>query len=383
MFGALPCVNVPGGCNTTTGLPNVLPDVFNANPDAIFTPDQLAFAKYRQINTQHSYERYVYGNVSGPIFALPGGDVRFSIGGEYRGEGLKFTPDALVVAGYAPNQSFPTDGHFSVKSGYAELFIPILKEQPFFYQLDITPSARIDDYSNFGSAKTWKIGGNWAPVRDIRFRASYSTGFRAPEATELFGGTFLSDVTAQGDPCDTVLNGGSNFGKGVLTAGSTCSKAVAGGAAVTNFRDASIDTNPQTQLQTLEGGNPNLQPEKSRSFTAGVVIEPQFMRGFSFEADYYWTKVRNQILPLGLAGSVGDDFILLNCYGPAQNQNYCADITRASDGSIQTVNALATNAGYEHCSRLRSRADLRHAPWRSLAAMGRWPDDRSCNSTVS
>ena len=195
MFGALPCVNVPGGCNTTTGLPNVLPDVFNANPDAIFTPDQLAFAKYRQINSQHSYERYVYGNVSGPIFALPGGDVRFSIGGEYRGEGLKFTPDALVVAGYAPNQSFPTDGHFSVKSAYAELFIPVIKEQPFFYQLDITPSARIDDYSNFGSAKTWKIGGNWAPVRDIRFRASYSTGFRAPEATELFGGTFLSDVT--------------------------------------------------------------------------------------------------------------------------------------------------------------------------------------------
>ena len=69
------------------------------------------------------------------------------------------------------------------------------------------------------------------------------------------------------------------------------------------------------------------------------------MRGFSFEADYYWTKVRNQILPLGLAGSVGDDFILLNCYGPAQNQSYCNDIVRAPDGSIQTVNALATNAG--------------------------------------
>jgi len=346
LFGELPCINVPGGCNTTTGLPNVPVDVFGRPADNIFTPEQLAFSEYRQINTQHAYERYLYGNVSGPIFTLPGGDVRFSVGAEYRGEGLQYTPDALVLAGFAPNQSLPTKGSFSVKSAYAELFIPILKDTPGFYQLDVTPSGRIDHYSNFGTAKTWKVGANYAPVRDIRFRGAYSTGFRAPEASELFGGTSLSDITTSGDPCDRIFNGGDNFGQGVYTPGSTCAAAAAAaGFTVDNFQDPSIDLSKNTQIQTLIGGNPNLQPEKSKSLTLGVVLTPTFFRGFSFEADYYWTKVTNQILPLGLAGSISNDFVLLQCYGPAQNTADCALITRAPDGTIQLINSLATNSG--------------------------------------
>ena len=345
LFGQLPCINVPGGCNATTGLPNVTPNIYGGNPDAIFNADQLAFAKYTQTNQQHSYERYLYGNLSGSLFALPGGDAKFSLGGEYRGEGLRYTPDALVIAGFAPNQSFPTNGSYSVKSVYGELYLPVLKDVPGAYLLDVTPSGRYDKYSTFGTAKTYKVGANWAPVRDLRFRGSYGIGFRAPQVQELFGGTVISDNNSSGDPCDTAINGGSNFGQGVLTAGSTCSLAVAGGAAVTTFTDPGIDNSKNTQIQTLQGGNAGLKPEKSRGLTAGVVIEPRFMRGFSFAADYYWTKVKNQILPNGLTGSVGNDFILLNCYGTAQVAAYCARIHRAPDGTILLIDSLADNGG--------------------------------------
>ena len=84
-------------------------------------------------------------------------------------------------------------------------------------------------------------------------------------------GKRISDITGDGDPCDTRaagFNGNSNVGLGVLTAGSTCSKAVAGGGAVTNFHSS---TNNQTaqQQQVLVGGNPDLQPEKSFQYGFG------------------------------------------------------------------------------------------------------------------
>ncbi|WP_309662803.1 TonB-dependent receptor domain-containing protein, partial [Sphingomonas sp.] len=313
LTGQLPCISVPGGC--TGGLPTVYPGFFTAAPDQIFNAAQLDYAKYTQISTNESSERYVYGNINGSLFQLPGGAAKFAVGAEYRGEHYTFVPDALVVAGFAPNQSFPTDGGYNVKSAYGELFLPILSDLPGAYRLEITPSGRIDSYSNFGTAKTWKIGANYAPVEDIRFRGSYSIGFRAPQVAELFGGTFLTNLTAGGDPCETFANPpgivNPNVGQGILAAGSTCAVALNGGAAMlpNTFHDP-LDDISQQQIQVLAGGNPNLQPEKSKGYTAGVVFQPTFMRGFTFSFDYYRTKVRNQILPGGLAGSVGADFIL-------------------------------------------------------------------------
>ena len=349
LTGQLPCISVPGGC--TGGLPNVYPGFFTAAPDAIFNPAQLDYAKYTQVSTNELSERYVYGNINGSLFQLPGGAAKIALGAEYRGEHYTFTPDALVIAGFAPNQSFPTDGGYNVKSAYGELFLPILSDLPGAYRLELTPSARIDDYSNFGTAKTWKIGANYAPIEDIRFRGSYSTGFRAPQVAELFGGTFLTNLTASGDPCETFINpaaidGNPNIGQGLLTAGSTCAQALNGGAALlpNTFHDP-LDDISQQQIQVLAGGNPNLQPEKSRGYNAGVVLQPRFARGLTLSFDYYRTKVKNQILPGGLAGSVGADFILLNCYGPAQDANYCAKISRTPSGTIQIVESLADNTG--------------------------------------
>ncbi|MFL6722205.1 MAG: TonB-dependent receptor domain-containing protein [Sphingomonas sp.] len=355
LTGQLPCIDVPGGCKTgvLTGtttvstVPVTQPNWFGG-PENIFTPDQLAYAKFTANNFQHAYERYLYGNISGSLFRLPGGDAKMSIGGEYRKEFLSYQPDELVIEGLAANQTQPTRGGYNVKSAYGELFLPLLSGRPFFKELDLTPSARIDDYSTFGSAKTWKVGVNWALSEDIRLRGSYATGFRAPQVTELFGGQGLSDLGAAGDPCETNLalatSGNGNIGKGILTAGSTCSRAVAGGAAVTTFTDP-LDQISGSQIQTLVGGNPALQPEKSRGWTVGTVLTPRFLPGLSFEGDLYRTKIRNQILTGGVATAISVNYILLDCYGPAQNATSCAAITRAPSGAIAEIISLNTNVG--------------------------------------
>lgn len=63
-------------------------------------------------------------------------------------------------------------GKYSVKEVYGEVHVPILKNTPFFDTLSIDGALRLSDYSTAGSTTTWKVGGEWAPIPDIRFRAT-------------------------------------------------------------------------------------------------------------------------------------------------------------------------------------------------------------------
>ena len=350
--GQIPCTDVPGGC--TNSLPNVQPNWFNG-PNNIFTPAQLAYLKYTRHDAQYANERYAFANIGGPIITLPAGDLKFSVGAEHREEHLEYTPDQLTSEGWTANAAQPTAGSYQVTSAYAEFFVPVLKDTFLAKNLEINISGRHDSYNLFGDADTYKIGVNWQITEEVRFRGAWSTGFRAPQISELFGGQSVSDNGASGDPCETNFalkaGGNSNVGTGKLTAGSTCSKAVAGGAAVTNFTDP-LDQIGGSQLQTLTGGSTALKPEQAHQITAGFVLTPRFAPGLSFSADYYRIFVSHAILDGGIAGATSNDFILNGCYGPQQNQSFCADVIRNSAGVITQINSLNTNAGYQVVSGL-------------------------------
>ncbi|MEJ0007172.1 MAG: TonB-dependent receptor [Steroidobacteraceae bacterium] len=150
-------------------------------------------------------------------FMLPAGEIRAAIGAEHRDEFLADDPDILVQEGWGPNQSQSTAGGYNVSSVYAELNVPVLKDLPGVESLTTDLSGRLDHYSTFGNATTYKFGVEYTPIEDVRFRGSISTGFRAPNVAELFGGTAISDLTASGDPCDTRAagyNGNANVGTG-------------------------------------------------------------------------------------------------------------------------------------------------------------------------
>ena len=367
LSGQTNCIDVPGGCSPAnaaqlassaaavaagiqkslvTQVPTVMPNFFNG-PN-MFTAAQVNYLTFNNTDVNSSTERYSYADINGPVFNLPAGPVRGALGVEHRNEFAQDNPDTLVQEGFGPNQSGPTAGGYHVSSVYAELNIPVFKNAPFAQALTLSPSTRYDRYNTFGSASTWKMGVEWTPFEIIRFRGAYSTGFRAPSVSELFAGQGISDITGDGDPCDTRaagFNGNSNVGQGVLTAGSTCSKAVAGGGAVTNFQSP---TNNQTaqQQQVLIGGNPNLQPEKSFQYGLGFVLTPPFTPGLSLAIDYYNIRIDNTILTGGIVGATSVDAVLLGCYGPQQNVSYCNLITRSPvSGALTQLNSLNDNFG--------------------------------------
>jgi len=348
--GQTPCVDVPGGCTYSPTFGYTIPTTpFNFfNGVGTLTPEQVDYLTYTMVDTNNSYQNYGYANINGPLFDLPAGKVEAALGFERRFEHLEDSPDALVQMGYAANPSGPTSGGYGVTSVYGELRIPILKDLPMAESLIITPSARIDHYSTFGTAKTWKVGGDWQVIDDLRFRGTYATGFRAPSTAELFGGQGISYVPVSGDPCDSRLNvnGNANSGLGSRAPGSTCYAALtAQGFSPTEIANhiSSENTLKDDQRGLIVGGNPGLKPEQSRSWNIGAVLTPTFAPGFSFNVDYYEIKITNSILTGGIAQNAGPNLVVKGCYVD-QNLDYCNQITR-NNGGIFQIGSLNTNFG--------------------------------------
>jgi outer membrane receptor protein involved in Fe transport len=179
-----------------------------------------------------------------------------------------------------------------VKEVFGEVSVPILKDLPFAENLTVGGAARYSDYSTVGGTTTWNVTGTYAPIRDITFRGTYSQAVRAPNINELFEplqGAFAF-VT---DPCDaTNVTSGSQFRQANCVA--QLSALGLTPAQIANFSPSS-DPEASTSRPGQSGGNPGLSEETAKTWTAGVVLRPRFLPGFSLTADWYDIRLRGAI----------------------------------------------------------------------------------------
>jgi outer membrane receptor protein involved in Fe transport len=319
-------VDVNQGCSVA--------NFFGVNP---LTPAQVKYLEFTDTRTSQVQEDYVYANIGGPIYQLPAGPLQASLGFEQRNESGYDHPDSVIVNGDGDANAAPSSGSYSVTSAYGELNIPIIKDIPFVKALTADVSSRYDLYTSFGRALTWKAGLNYQVNDDLRFRGSESTGFRAPQVKELFGGTFQNFLTFSGDPCDTG-NGGGTF-QGSATCVASLKKA---GVANPGTYVSQLDQVANPQVPTLSGGNPHLKPETSQQFSLGTVLTPHWVQNLAVTVDYYNIHVRNAIT------TFDPGTIINQCYGAQQLQSACSAITRSASGDISAVVSNEVNFGYEN-----------------------------------
>jgi len=187
---------------------------------------------------------------------------------------------------------------------------------PFAQLLELNGAVRYSDYSRSGSTTTLKADANWKPIDDLRLRASYAQGFRAPTIGELFGTPSRFDQELV-DPCS-----------GTPT-----------GTTLTNCRAQGVpagyaQNNPQ--ISVITGGNTALAPEKSRSKVVGAVFRPRSLPRFSVEANYYWIKVN------GAIQAINANTTLQRCT-VNNDAAACALITRTASGQIANSQGLLQN----------------------------------------
>lgn len=254
---------------------------------------------------------FVSGDTSG-FFNLPGGPIRFALGTEYRREKASYEQDQFVVDGFTNGVSIPSfePPAFTVKEAFGEIQLPLLREEPFAYELTLSGAARIAKYQGgVGTVWSYNAGVDWAPIRDIRFRGNYSRAVRAPNVSET--GFPLVPNFAPGfqDPCNV-----SRITASTLRT-TNCTNAVGAGNLV-NL------TNIAFSLPIVSGSNPNLTAETSDSWTFGAVIQPRWIPGLSISVDYYDITVN------GIIASLGAQAIVDSCYDTPQPNVFCAQFTR-------------------------------------------------------
>ena len=266
----------------------------------------------------------VTANATGGLMALPGGTLGLAIGAEHRNYSGRFDPDPIVAAGLGSDiPALPTKGSYHVNEIYAELSAPILANVAAVELLELNGAVRYSDYSRSGSTTNFKGGVNWKPVRDLRFRGSYSEGFRAPTIGELFGTPSRFDQELI-DPCSADQN----------PTGTILANCIAQGVP-----PGYQQLNPQ--ISVITGGNDALTPETSKGWNVGAVWSPAALPGFSIEADYYNIKVD------GAIQAINANTTLQRCV--VQNDPVaCASITRTSSGQVTQIRGLLQNiAGIE------------------------------------
>jgi len=297
-----------------------------ANPFGQHGLSQAA-VNYARVNTHVStaFSMRQFGGslTNNDVFDLPYGPLGLSMGVENRHEQGEYVPDPLVLGGYTTDSiNQPTKGGFSVTELYTEASIPLLSNLPFVKDLSINASGRYFDYDTFGPGAVWKFEADYSPTQDIKFRGSLGTGFRQPAVYELYGGQYVS-YNGISDPCATSSSSGGNLAANCAKVGATDT------------------TSTNGQVQTVQGGNPNLQPETSQSWGFGTVITPRWTPRLAITVDYWKYKIQQTI------NAVQSQTILDECYNSLNfSSSFCSQVS-PRDGlhQLTLVTALNQNLG--------------------------------------
>ena len=264
---------------------------------------------------------------TGRFFKLPGGPVGIALGGEYRMERTYEINDPALVAGDTEYLATNSAGGYNVYEGYIEGNFPVFHHNGAWLDelnFDVAYRGAQYSYKQVGYADAYKFGAVYGPVNWFKLRGTYSRAIRAPDITEAFSPASSSYFSIT-DPCSQEnINSNVNYAKNCAAAGVP----------------AGFQANNNASIIGQTSGNPNLNPEKSFSYTAGFVLQPTFVPRLSITIDYYAIKIKNAIT------EVAAQDIIDNCYnnGSGLSSQYCSLFTRGSDNNINFVSTTYVNA---------------------------------------
>lgn len=228
-------------------------------------PDTIAY--YAQSISSNAWSNYrnLSGGVGGPVAFVP--ELEFYVGAEYYEYEFNNDYDDQSAAGNVMGSAGNDEsGDREVAAMFAEFQYTNVEN------LQLNASARYDSYSDFGNVTTYKVSGVYdlAPVmgisEDLAFRASYGTGFIAPDLGTLYAAdTFSAQFATDDLDCD-------------IYGASPC---------------------PDNQYRTTIHNNDELDAETSNNFTVGM-MGSALDGDLNWRADYFFTEVENAIGQLSL-----------------------------------------------------------------------------------
>ncbi|MEZ9199497.1 TonB-dependent receptor plug domain-containing protein [Shewanella sp. 10N.286.54.B9] len=215
---------------------------------------------------------------------LSGGDIGLAFGVDYRSEEYLDRSDPASVAGTIIGGAGSNGGGSLTNTGvFLEVSLPVLDN------LDIELAVRQDnadwDISD-ASELTYSGRIGYRPMDGLLLRANYGTGFKAPDLDYLF----LAESRGVTKGIDQLL----------------CNKQKAAGGSASEGDCAT------TEINSRSGGNPNLEPETSKSWGAGFSYD--ITDDLSLTVDYWSLELENIISSLSLQEILDDEAVGRNTH---------------------------------------------------------------------
>jgi iron complex outermembrane receptor protein len=277
-----------------------LPYSWNGSLSVNSSESRDASTEYQLSPASTSYNTYANyltaGDVeaSGPVLDLPSGAVSAAVGGGYRREKFSYLamPTAGIPAEYASRRA---------EYAFSELRIPLVtpsSARTGLNDLQLSVSGRFEDYSDFGSTVDPKLGILYSPSASLKTHATWGTSFHAPSLLQQYA-PYQAYLFSIPDPLST--------------------------------------SSTSTAMVTL-GGNRNLQPEKSKSWTLGIDFTPTGLPGFKTSIDYFHISYRDRIgIPIS------------NFFNALTDPVYAGFVTRDPSALIQAA-AIAGSSSFSNFS---------------------------------
>ena len=266
---------------------------------------------------------YIAGDLSEYGIRLPAADtgVAVVLGAEYREENLSFNPDEGFRSGEGAGQggaTEPVSGGYDVFELFMEASIPLVEGRQFAEELTLDLAFRYSDYSYGVNTETFGIRTGWAINQDVKMRASFQRAIRGANVRELFQprGFNLFDMT--GDPC------GGPVTNGMTARGRTLEECARSGVTAEQF--GRIADSPAGQYNFLQGGNPDLEPEESDTWSFGMVLTPTLIDGLTLTVDYFDIEITGGI------SNLSPEFVLNQCLDG--NLTQCESVKRGAPGDL-------------------------------------------------
>lgn len=253
------------------------------------------------INDQTTEYRLGSFVTEGPLLTLPAGTARASIGAEYSDERIETSQVGTFVVPFLVRERA---GDRQLKSVFAELSVPLLDEirsRGLLSRLELSLAGRYDDFSDFGSAFSPKVGLALAPVDGLIVRGSWGESFKAPLLRDLHENTLVF-VLPVSDPA-----------RGVVA-----------------------------PVALITGGNLELQAETAQTWNAGISYERPRFAGLNITLNYFNIEYENRIIRpfegqlLGAEAFLPAGVVVRAAPTPA-------DIAAGIPGALQSVNIAAIN----------------------------------------
>jgi iron complex outermembrane receptor protein len=297
-----------------------------------FAPYTQAMKDYLRVTAGQAGEALLEDTtafISGSLFSLPAGEVRTAVGVERRKQSGFLDYDESINRGLVTSNQILDQPEVETKTQelFAEVLVPVLADKPFAKSLSLEGAFRTTDADYLAKSityDTWKLGGEWAPVEGLRFRAMRARSVRAPLVDDLVGGSQTFGTIS--DPCGTPARRTAN-----ATRAANCNTdGIAAGYVA--------PLNVEQSVAGFVGRNPNINPEESRSVTFGFVATPSFAPGLLLSLDRFEIDIE------GIIGTVGRQILANRCYDTANRQD-CGLLTRGVNPSVPgaTYVLLAVN----------------------------------------